>query len=76
MSNSCEIAYYPDYAFGETLAVFRDRVQSRNSLVSDMLWLASRLAEESAKSAFLRSTTPRGRRSSFGTACAIRASRR
>ena len=40
---SCEIAYYPDYACGETLAVFRDRPQLRNSLVADMRWLASRL---------------------------------
>jgi tetratricopeptide (TPR) repeat protein len=40
---SCEIAYYPDYAFGETLAVFRDRRQLRSSLVADMRWLASRL---------------------------------
>ena len=41
--NSCEISYYPDYAFGETLAVFRDRPQTRSSLVADMKWLASRL---------------------------------
>ena len=41
---NCEIAYYPDYAFGETLAVFGDRKQARNSLVADMRWLASHLA--------------------------------
>ncbi len=40
---SCEVVYYPEYAFGETLAVFRDRRQERNSLVADMRWLASRL---------------------------------
>ena len=40
---SCEVAYYSEYAFGETLAVFRDRRQERNSLVADMRWLASRL---------------------------------
>ena len=42
--DSCEVSYYPNYAFGETLAVFRDRAQVRNSLVADMRWLASRLA--------------------------------
>jgi tetratricopeptide (TPR) repeat protein len=42
--DSCEVSYYPNYAFGETLAVFRDRPQVRNSLVADMRWLASRLA--------------------------------
>lgn len=53
------------------IACNRETVLSRTCCGSPRAWL-----KRDAKSAFLRSTTPRGRRSSFGTACAIRASRR
>src|SRR5512147_1843860 len=42
--DSCEIYSYPEYAFGETLAIFRDRPMTRNSLLADMKWLACRIA--------------------------------
>ena len=45
--DNCEVSYYPDYAFGETLAVFRDRPQARSGLVADMRWLASRFVPAS-----------------------------
>src|SRR3954452_11550212 len=36
-----EVPSYPDYAFEETLAVFKDLPEQRNTLLRDMMWLAT-----------------------------------
>ncbi len=40
---SCEIAHYPDYAFEESLALFREVGPQRAGLLADMTWIASRV---------------------------------
>jgi small GTP-binding protein len=43
---SCEVPHYPNYAFEETLAVFKDQAGQRNTLLSDMVWLAETLQDD------------------------------
>src|ERR1035438_539909 len=42
---NCEIGYYPDYAFQETLALIQEEHQRRGTLLSDFRWLATELSE-------------------------------
>lgn len=43
--DKCEVPHYPDYAFEETLAVFKDTPEQRNTLLNDMTWLAETIVE-------------------------------
>lgn len=41
----CEVPHYPHYSFEETLAFFKDTPGERNTLLSDMVWLAEAIDE-------------------------------
>jgi len=56
--DKCEVPHYPDYAFEETLAVFKDTPAQRNTLLNDMTWLAETIVEAPEGSLKIREMDP------------------
>lgn len=52
------VPHYPDYAFEETLAVFKNTPEQRNSLLNDMTWLAETIVEAPEGSLKIREIEP------------------
>ena len=43
--SNCETAYYPEYAFEETISMFRETATQRAGPFADMKWVAARILE-------------------------------